>query len=910
MLGKKFSSRVVPDSTLPAHIPAHIASHRKPTPREPWLAQLEACLADVVTLRPANPLKLLAHMLADADVRPTWRESCTTVVNEHHTEPLDAYVARHDLNARIGSALHGAGIAAGEPQPADVLARLSRQLLSDASNGAPVPMDTSLQQLLGRRRKVVVDVCEQMAASARRQVQSGAWAQLRSADSAGRVAEAVEAFVERCLLPLADGELERFADNAQLGAAVQRAVGVAALLDGWPDGLRVLAGAATLGARWDLARHTSRRSVATCGAALGELLRREMPLTLAVGTRRANGGAGGGAGGSSGGGAHDMAAVVRAAVAQEAEARAGMVMAEVSMEAGGAPQTRLVCGLVALLWLLPETAPLSLRIGTLSAEGLATLATGLSPRLASLDLSSTDCTDGGSDASGVLRLCAALADADATSGLAELHLAASHLAAVAAAPPSAAPLSTSNVTQPSLTDADFGGHTSDAISALADALGSNQSLRRLSIAGGDDGEGDEGGGADVDATGATSIGLKVATAMAAALRANATLVELVLDGIGLGAAGGEALASALAVNVGLTSLSLRRCGLGADGAAMMGAALRRNGSLAELALDCNGIGDAGAAEVAEAVRAGGGAPLSNLLLARNGVGDVGAMALAEAMRSGGGGGGDGNGRRQMLANIDLATNHIGAEGLFALAEAIRASPVVARLSVASQHAPGPTSGSSDRAIGGGGRGGGGGGQRRIEEAARRLATAAVGSRQLAVLSGLPLLRLRRDSLVQLEIASPLGVCPRQARTNSPSQTPSPAPSPLTTAPSSPRLAGTLCRAQLVEVLAIAELLEASAALSSLTLGSIDTHPSHSDGALLASCFVALGGAVGRNRSLSRLSVRTEHHATLATDAVTALCEALRRNGSLASLELRNCDIDDQQAEALAAAVGDNTALQT
>ena len=33
---------------------------------------------------------------------------------------------------------------------------------------------------------------------------------------AGRVAEAVEAFVERCLLPLADGEVERFADT-QLG---------------------------------------------------------------------------------------------------------------------------------------------------------------------------------------------------------------------------------------------------------------------------------------------------------------------------------------------------------------------------------------------------------------------------------------------------------------------------------------------------------------------------------------------------------------------------------------------------------------------------------------------------------------------------------------------------------------------
>jgi len=109
---------------------------------------------------------------------------------------------------------------------------------------------------------------------------------------------------------------------------------------------------------------------------------------------------------------------------------------------------------------------------------------------------------------------------------------------------------------------------------------------------------------------------------------------------------------------------------------------------------------------------------------------------------------------------------------------------------------------------------------------------------------------------------------------------------------------------------MADLLEASASLASLTLGSIDAHPRHSDGALLAACFVALGGAVGRNRSLARLSVRTEHHATLAADAVAALCDGLRRNGSLAALELRNCDVDDQQAEALAAAVGANTAIQT
>ena len=90
-------------------------------------------------------------------------------------------------------------------------------------------------QVLGKRRKVVSDMCAQLAVKARQIAQSDEWQVLSATEVSA--AQVVEDFVKAKLLPLAEKEPEHYNDNAPLGSAIQEAVNMADILDGWAKGL-------------------------------------------------------------------------------------------------------------------------------------------------------------------------------------------------------------------------------------------------------------------------------------------------------------------------------------------------------------------------------------------------------------------------------------------------------------------------------------------------------------------------------------------------------------------------------------------------------------------------------------------------------------------------------------------------
>ena len=87
---------------------------------EAWLAKLKLCISETVAMRHPRPMEHIAKML----VEPSFEESLGL--------PTAEYVRRHDLEQRITNALGSAGFKAGQSVPADMLSRLSAQLLADA----------------------------------------------------------------------------------------------------------------------------------------------------------------------------------------------------------------------------------------------------------------------------------------------------------------------------------------------------------------------------------------------------------------------------------------------------------------------------------------------------------------------------------------------------------------------------------------------------------------------------------------------------------------------------------------------------------------------------------------------------------------------------------------------------------
>jgi hypothetical protein len=82
----------------------------------------------------------------------------------------------------------------------------------------------TLDQVLGKRRKVVGDMCEQLALKAQRDAEDEKWYELR---------EAVGRFVTAKLEPLAKREREHYNENGPLGVVIADSVALADILHDW-----------------------------------------------------------------------------------------------------------------------------------------------------------------------------------------------------------------------------------------------------------------------------------------------------------------------------------------------------------------------------------------------------------------------------------------------------------------------------------------------------------------------------------------------------------------------------------------------------------------------------------------------------------------------------------------------------
>jgi hypothetical protein len=97
----------------------------------------------------------------------------------------------------------------------------------------------TIEQVLGKRQKVVRDMVEQLRRGAQRDVETNpAWVRLRDAD--GRC-PAVDRFFKDMLAPLAEHEVTHYNENGPLGDAIQEAVALADGISRWPEGLKALA---------------------------------------------------------------------------------------------------------------------------------------------------------------------------------------------------------------------------------------------------------------------------------------------------------------------------------------------------------------------------------------------------------------------------------------------------------------------------------------------------------------------------------------------------------------------------------------------------------------------------------------------------------------------------------------------
>eukprot|EP00966_Prymnesium_polylepis_P053162 1230381-Prymnesium_polylepis.1 len=99
----------------------------------------------------------------------------------------------------------------------------------------------TIDQVLSKRQKVVADMCTQLALKARQKAQTEEWALLRTGGNEKEdVPTAVEAFLEQHLMSLAKKKPEHYNENEPLGEAIQEAVALVDILEGWPQGLRAL----------------------------------------------------------------------------------------------------------------------------------------------------------------------------------------------------------------------------------------------------------------------------------------------------------------------------------------------------------------------------------------------------------------------------------------------------------------------------------------------------------------------------------------------------------------------------------------------------------------------------------------------------------------------------------------------
>ena len=401
----------------------------------------------------------------------------------------------------------------------------------------------TLEQVLGKRRKVVADMCEQLVARARQAAQEDGWevVRVRTVRDAEPVPRAVSQFLEERLTALSLRAAEHYNDNAPLGEAIQEAVAVAEGLVQWPQGLHALV---TPSGKGDGAKRPP--WVAT-GADAGRAGRLEaqrdaesreaqrVAAQLLIGSPVDS----------------DTAPHTDAAAGPSSETVEGPLTVAALAEWKGpllleqprgsqrapAPRKGWLHGACALIWMMQaKQCELGLDLrricGPKSSSALSVLSRSLAPSLTALDLSQNNLTNTAGDFSGLNHFCDALRGGFG-GGLRELKLAGCDLRDEGAAALIPALLDVP-LTTLDLSSADQGNHLGvKSMRALAQLLQATRTLTSLNV--------------DYTELG-DKRGPKSGAAFAEGLAGNGTLRSLRMRGCSLGAAGGvtwEKVAAAL-----------------------------------------------------------------------------------------------------------------------------------------------------------------------------------------------------------------------------------------------------------------------------------------------------------------------------------------------------------------------------
>ena len=157
-----------------------------------------------------------------------------------------------------------------------------------------------------------------------------------------------------------------------------------------------------------------------------------------------------------------------------------------------------------------------------------------------------------------------------------------------------------------------------------------------------------------------------ATALAIAMKGNATLQRLSLSFNKISDKGATAVAQALEGNTTLRKLSLHSNQISDEGVTALAQALEGNTTLQKLYLGSNKISDKGATALAQAMK--GNTTLQRLYLFSNQISDKGATALAYTMK-----------RNTTLQLLHLGWNQISDEGATALAHAMKGNTTLQKL---------------------------------------------------------------------------------------------------------------------------------------------------------------------------------------------------------------------------------------
>ena len=297
----------------------------------------------------------------------------------------------------------------------------------------------TLEEVLGKRRKVVKDMCDQLALKTRHDAQGESWRSLRTTgeDAAKPLSQAVELFIEKRLMPLATKDPSFYNENAPLGEAIGEAVAVADIVAGWAEELHALAEVAGVGADVEVARKafdetawvdTSKvqpvhhvdlveleRQLARLRGGFGQYevgtkvmyQGREMTVTQTHDPNEIK------MVEMSGVGAVTVEQLMQwegpLAIFLRMEENKRRVIA--CVRASESVPTDVMHGLCALMWVAHvKGAPLILDLSKrqIGAEGLSVLARGMAPSLTTLLLDQGECTNTGGDFSGLKLLCSAL----------------------------------------------------------------------------------------------------------------------------------------------------------------------------------------------------------------------------------------------------------------------------------------------------------------------------------------------------------------------------------------------------------------------------------------------------------------------------------------------------------------------